>query len=284
MGLFDFLGANKRPKAPAGAAPMDRKFAALAKTAGDKRAQNYDRDEAMRALCALGTPQAVDALFKRFTFTIDPTITDQEEKALAFEGIVRIGKGLCRVPVDGSSRKGDKGELLPLETAEIDALREAAIESARRFCKRAESLNWPLRVMRELLDDDSYLTEVLDLLLQYDTEYMRNVEPKVNLIAAMEGIVSEDARRAAENYLDDVNETVRFHAVETTFKQGDSVSLPALVKMMAGEESVRIKNKVAEGIMRLGWTVPEELRDALSQALIDAPPFRLSRDGKVVKD
>jgi hypothetical protein len=282
VGLFDFL--RKGPKAPSDGAPVDRKLAALAKTAGDKHAQNYDRDEALRALCAVGTPRAVDALFRRFTFIIDPTITDQEEKALAFEGIVRVGKGLCRVRADGTSRKGDKGETLALEPAEVSELREAVIESARRFCKNAESLNWPLRVMRELLDDEAYLTEVLDLLLSYDTEYMRNVEPKVNLITAMEGIVSEDARRAVETYLDDVNETVRFHAVEATFKQGADEAVPSLVKMMATEESVRIKNKVAEGLARLGWTVPEELRETLSDALRDAAGWRVDRHGKVAKE
>jgi hypothetical protein len=279
VGLFDFL--HKGSKAPSDGAPVDRKFAALAKTAGNKRAQSYDRDEALRALCALGTPRAVDALFKRFTFIIDPTITDQEEKALAFEGIVRVGKGLCRVRADGTSRKNDKGEAAALEPAEVAELREAAVESARRFCKHAESLNWPLRVMRELLDDEAYLTEILDLLLSYDTEYMRNVEPKVNLIGAME--VSEDARRALETYLDDVNETVRFHAVEGTFKQGDEAALPALIAMMAHEESVRVKNKVAEGMARLGWRVPAELRESLAEALRDAAEWGIDRDGKVVK-
>lgn len=280
MGLFDFL--RRGDKAPSNA-PVDRKLAALAKTAADKRAQTYDRDEAIRALWVVGTPMAVEALLKRFTFTIDPSITDQEEKALAYEGIVRVGKGLACVRMDGTSRKSDKGDLLPLEPSEVTEVREAVVHAVRRFCRNAESLNWPVRVLRELLDDVSYEVELLELLAAYDTEYMRNVEPKINIINALEEIISPEVREAVEGYLADVNETVRFHAVETTFKQADPVSIGPMVKMLEGEESVRVKNKVAEGLVRLGWVVPREQRAALADALKDTEQYSVSRDGKVAK-
>lgn len=282
MGLFDIFRRGKKQAGNSGQ-PVDRKFAGLVKTATDKRAQAYDREEALRALCNLGTPQAAEALLKRFTFKIDPSITDQEEKNLVFEGIVRIGTGAAGVRANGTAKKNEQGGGEPLDEPEVAELRDAIVDAVRAFCKRAESLNWPLRVLRELLDDQAYQDELLELLADHDTEYIRNVDPKLDLITALEEIVSPEAREAVETYLDDVNETVRFHAVETTFKQGDVTSLPALVKLMEAEESVRIKNKVAEGIRKLDWTIPESLRSSFAEALQDAHEYRMTPAGKVKK-
>jgi hypothetical protein len=280
VGLLDFL---RRGSKPSEGPPVDRKFAGLAKTAADKHAQNYDRDEAIRALCLLGTPQAARALLKRFNFQVDPSINDQEEKELAFDGIVRIGTGALGLRPDGTTPKNAAGEPLPLEPAELDELRTSVVDAVRGSCERAESLSWPIRLLRELLDDVAFEDEVLRLLDGYDTEYMRNVEPKVNLIAALEGIISPAARLATERYLDDVNESVRFQSVETIFKQADAVSVPGLVKLVLAEESVRVKNKVAEGLVRLGWAIPTESRDAFAEALADSGEYRLGADGKVRK-
>jgi len=65
MGLFDrFKGGAKLPKA---ARP---KNAAAAKWADrvEKRAQNYDRQEAIQALSDMASADAVEVLLKRFTF------------------------------------------------------------------------------------------------------------------------------------------------------------------------------------------------------------------------
>ena len=94
MGLFDFI-KNLRP--PGEAAPEEewshKKLASLAEKASSKKLQPFDRDEAIRGVLAIGTHEAAISLLKRFSVTVDPTITDQEEKQLVFEGIVSIGKG-----------------------------------------------------------------------------------------------------------------------------------------------------------------------------------------------
>ncbi len=262
MGLFDFLKKKSSPPPPeAGgkadggkaaakpAAPVDKRVAGPAKVAGDKRAQTYDRAEAIQFLADLRTPEAATALLKRFTFTIDPSITDQEEKDVAFQGIVGAG-----------------AEVVP-----------AVIE----FCLKAETLTWPLKILRELLEDDAYQAELIDLLGRFDTEYARNVDPKVQLLQALEEVVSEEVREAVAPFLEDVNETVRFHAVEVTFAQNDAESVPALVKLLENEESVRVKNKVAERLAQRGWVIPPELREATTHALRDTQGYRVGADGKI---
>jgi HEAT repeat protein len=273
VGLFDFLKKGKG-EAEDGK-PVDRKLASLSKTASDKRAQSYDRDEALRALIKMGTPEAAEALLKRFTVKVDPSITDTDEKQLVFEGLVSIGKG------ERKSSEGGKGAKSPPTPEDREGLRVAVVDRARAFCKRAENLTWALKVLRELLDDTAYEGEILSLLSAFDTEYTRNIEPKINLLAAMEDIKSAAVRSAAEGYLDDVNETVRFHAVQTLFAQGDRASMPALIAMLSKEESARIKNKVADGMMKLGWVAPSELREEFRRAMHSAYEYRVRPDGGV---
>ena len=266
MGVFDFFRRRSSPP-PTGddGPPVDKKLAAAAKTACDKRAQGYDREQAIRQLGAMGTPEASAALLKRFTFTIDPSITDQDERALAYDGIVSAGRG------------GPTAE--SLSAADLDAVRGRVVSAVTDFCAKAENLNWPLRLLRALLSDDEYESELLRLLAVLDIEYTRNVEPKVNLISALEEIHSQRVREAVLPFLEDVNETVRFHTVETLFRQGDAEVLGPLAALVGREESVRIKNKVAEGFLRLGWQIPEAERPAVASALAASRDFRMGPDG-----
>ncbi len=259
MGLFDFLKKSNPPppsgggKAGGGSSggPVDKKIVSLGKVVADKRAQTYDRQEALQALVEMRSADAAAALLKRFTFAIDPSITDQEEKDLAFRGIVETGADAVTAVVD--------------------------------FCVKAETLTWPLKILHELLDDEDYQRELLTILERFDTEYARNVDPKIQVIVALEEQVSEEVREGVEPFLEDVNETVRFHAVQTTFNQGNDVCVPALVKLLETEESVRIKNKVAEGLQFRGWVIPAELREAAAKALRESSGFSVGSDGKVTK-
>ncbi len=277
MGIFDFFkkgGSAKGGSTPPPAPPVDRRVAGPAKTATDKRAQTYDRIEAIQALVALRSPDAAAALLKRFSFSIDPSITDQEEKDLAFQGIVGAGREI-ELPKDPTEREK--------ALADLQKRRDDVIDSVVAYCERAEQLTWPLKVLRELLDDEEYGTELIQLLERFDTEYARNVEPKVQVIKALEAVASPEARAQVERFLEDVNETVRFHAVETTFAQGDAASIPALVSLLAAEESVRVKNKVAEGLLQRALIVPIELRDTANEALRDTNGYSVEADGKVVR-
>jgi HEAT repeat protein len=235
--------------------PLDKKVAGPAKIAGDKKAQTYDRMEAIQQLAEMKTPDAAAALLKRFTFVIDPTITDQEEKDVAFQGVIAAGD-----------------EVVP-----------AVLEFCAVAIKKSEQLTWPLKILHELLDDGEYHDELIELLGRFDTEYARNVEPKIQIIQALEEVESEEVREAVAPFLEDVNETVRFHAVQTTFAQNEPKSIPALVKLLESEESVRVKNKVAEGLMFRGWVLPDELREATATALRDTSGYRVGADGKIAK-
>jgi hypothetical protein len=254
VGILDKL-FGKSPKS--GAAPtntgpaVDKKISGPAKVVADKRAQTYDRLEAIQTLVEMNTPEASAALLKRFTFTIDPSITDQEEKDIAFRGIIATGK--------------------------------AVVPFVTEFCIKAEALTWPLKILGELLNDEEHRNELIALLDRFDTEYARNVEPKIHVIQALEDVVHEDVRSAVERFFEDVNETVRFYAVQTTFAQGMPESVDGLLDLLTQEESVRVKNKIADGLLMRGWLIPQARRDAVNDALSDTSGYSVGQDGKVVK-
>jgi len=249
MGLFDlFKGKSDKGKPQTEPAQGgDKNVARLGKVAGDKHAQNYDRIEAIEGLARIATGEAAAALLKRFTFHIDPSITDQEEKDTALRGVLAAG--------------------------------EAAIEPIRTFCIRAESLTWPLKILKDLVPAERYIEELLRLLERFDTEYTRNVDPKQQLIAELEHYNAPAVRPAVERFLEDASEVIRFVAVATLFAQEDAASAPALAKVLADEESVRVKNRLLEGLLARGWAIPEDQRDRVREAM--PANFALDSQGKV---
>lgn len=245
MGLFDLFKSGGKDTAE----KKSNAAAKWAERAADKRAQNYDRQEAIQALAEMGTPEAAAALLKRFTFLIDPSITDQEEKDAAFRGVLKAGKD--------------------------------AIAPVRAFAAKAESLAWPMRILKELVDEDEFVDELIVWLSKWDTEYAKFVDPKVQLLRALEDHKSEKIRAAVEPFLEDVHEPARFHAAATLLAQDDSTVIAPLVKLMEDEESVRVKNKIADGIVAREWSVPDELREPMRKVLPYA--FSIDGDGRLKK-
>lgn len=248
MGLFDlFKGKSK-------SSDGEKKSNAAAKwaeAAGSRRAQPYDRQEAIQELGKLGTADAVEALLRRFTFNTDQSITDQEEKELAFEGVLKAGS--------------------------------EAIEPIRAFAakKDTESLRWPMRILEKLVEEEAYVEELLVWLSRWDTEYAKYIDPKLQLLQELEVHTHPKIRAAVEPYLQDFTEQARFHAVAATFAQKDGEALGPVLAALLEEESVRIRTKIADGLATLGWEIPDDQRDAVRKVL--PPQFGVGGAGLVTK-
>jgi hypothetical protein len=197
-----------------------------AERVANRRIAAPDRQESLYRLASLGTPEAAEALLGRFTIYSDPSITDQEEKEAAYEGILKAGT--------------------------------AAVEKVVKFMQRAESLSWPIRILDQLLTPEQVVGELLTLLAAMDTEYARDPQRKVQILAALEE--RKDARivAAVERFLEDVNELSRFHALSTVFGQDNAeTALEALRRMFAKEDSMRIKSALLERFAERAWVIAE---------------------------
>jgi hypothetical protein len=197
----------------------------------------------------MGTADAAAALLKRFTFTMDPSITDQEEKDGAYNGILNAG--------------------------------EAAIEPVRAFAAKVDSLAWPMKILKALLDENAYIEEIILWLSRWDTEYAKFIDPKLQILTALHDYRHEKIRTAVEPFLEDVNEEARFHAVSATLAQQDPEAAGALLRCLEQEESFRIKNKIVDGLLLNGWVVPEDVREKTRKVL--PPGYTIDAEGKLRK-
>ncbi|MBN2192946.1 MAG: HEAT repeat domain-containing protein [Polyangiaceae bacterium] len=243
MGLFDIFSSKKSSEG-ASKKKTERELSRLARLAADKMAQNFDRQEAIEQLAAMGTAESAAALLKRFNWSMDPSITDHEEKEAAARGVVNAGS--------------------------------AALEPLRVYAGNAESLTWPIKVLRQIVPAEDLVDELLGVLDEFDTEYVRNIEPKRQLLITLEELPSPEVREAIEPFLTDMSEPVRYAAVTTTFACKDPASIAPLVEALTEEESLRIRNRIALGLTEAGWVIPAEFHAAVAESL--PPEFVLDGD------
>src|SRR5687768_15237365 len=107
-----------------------------AERVANKRAQAYDRWEAIQSLAQMKTKESAEALLPRFTFHIEPSITDQEEKDAVFNGLVETGA--------------------------------VAIEPVVAFMRRAPSISWPIKILDKIATPDLVVGYLLELLSSMD--------------------------------------------------------------------------------------------------------------------
>lgn len=240
MGLFDLF------KKSDGGAGEDKELARLQKMVSNKLSQNLDREDALHRLAQMKSSSAVRVLLTRFNWNLDPSIKDNEEKEIAVAGIVAAG--------------------------------EAALGPIRDYCPKASSITWPLKALRGIVSKDELEGELLGILDEFDTEYVRNPEPKIQLLQSLADFCSEEVRIAVQPFLTDMNEEVRFAAVTTILACGSAEAVESLVDAAATEESLRVKNRIASGLVEQSWAIRTDLQQRLSSLL--PPGFSLR--GEVV--
>jgi len=198
--------------------PLAKHAARLA----DKRSMTPDRWESIQALIKVESEEAIEAMLPRFTYYGDPTITDHEEKETIFNSIVSRG-----------------------------AMAEAPL---RRFIVKAESISWPLKMLERILPADQVQDLLIELLSKMGTEYERDPQRKLQILAELEQRTGPKILSAVQPFFEDVNETARFHAIGAALAQAEAEQVrDVLVAALAREESMRVKSKLLEGFAKLSW-------------------------------
>ncbi len=212
----------------------------------NKRAQNPDRWESIQVLAKMGTPEAVEALLERFEIRVDPSIVDQEEKDAAFGGIVSAG--------------------------------EVAVAPVRAHLAKTDKVSWPLKMLEQLLSPEEVVNELLGLLEGMTTDYERDPDKKIQVVAYLEDRQDPRIVEAVSRFFDDANETVRFHSVGAVFAQQDpSPAYEALLDLVEDEESVRVRVRIFEGFADAEYKIPADRREAVRKMLPEG--FALDQDG-----
>ena len=223
MGFFGLFGKKKSG------------LAKHAERVANKRAQAPDRWESIQALGKIATTEpeggsaderadAVAALLERFTFNVDPTITDGEEKDEAFRWISGAG--------------------------------DAGVPAVRTALGRHESISWPLKCLEALVPGERLNDELMAVLGKMDTEYERDPQRKLQLLGVLEQQRDPSIAPAVAPFFLDMNEEARFHAVRAALPQENASDVvPLLAEALAEEDSVRVKVLALEAMAENGWSL-----------------------------
>jgi HEAT repeat protein len=230
----------------------ERARASNIKGAVNKYAQSADRFRNLQALRDDGSEEAIYGLLRRFGMMYDKTIEDEQEKDWVFEVLAEKGP-----------------TILP---------------SLKKYLVAAESISWPLRLLDKVADREVELATLKEILERHEPGYERDPTKKIQLLNHLGALKDERVPPLAAPYLADMDEGVRYAAVEALVRQGvEAAASATLLDQLtkAEEDSLRIRLQIAEGFAELGWSVPADRREAVLKFLPDA--FKLSKDGKVEK-
>ncbi|HTO97020.1 MAG TPA: HEAT repeat domain-containing protein [Myxococcales bacterium] len=216
MGLLDMLGMGG-PEA---------KVRRLQKKASEKFGPKENRQGAIEELGGLKSEAAVEALLTRYTFRVDPGITDDEEKARVLALISEAG-GVALGPV-------------------------------KRFISGRDEISWPLRALEGLLPEAEVVQFLVEVAKKVGGEYSRVPEKKVLLLHALAGHRSPEIAPAVLPFLTDMDDEVQIAAAEVIARQQDPVGREPLIRhfLEAHEGSnARVREALAGVLADSGWDV-----------------------------
>jgi hypothetical protein len=218
----------------------------------NKHAQSADRWVAMEKLRDEGSDESLFVLCRRFSFSYDKTIEDEQEKEWVCDTL--IGKG------------------------------EATLGPLRRYMKSATSVAYPLRVLAGIAPPARALEVVDELLATEEPGYTRDPDRRIQIIhwlGEWDRLTDHDAvARRIVPYLADFDENVKFAAVEALERHPSSLATDPLVAAMLRpeEESKRLKLRIAELLAKHGVELTRH-KQALAPLFGDLlSGFRLHRD------
>jgi hypothetical protein len=236
MGLLDFLFDAEKKE--------ERKYAKLEKTLKNMYVQAAERGFTIEELRDLRSPEAVRVLLKRFAESAPNTTVDLEEKERVYDVLVELGA----------------------ETS------FSVVDLVSEYLRKADGhINWPLKVLTDLLSRDQFVEFLTELLGDLSAEYTQYPEKKQELMLRAQEFQDEKLAAELVRFLEDMNETVRFLAVDAVLAQDlpDLVVEP-LAQMLAREESLRIVQKLGAAFAsHQAWQIPQDLRAEVAESLPD---------------
>ena len=234
MGLLDIFFDKEKS--------AERKLQKHEKKLTNMYVQAAERQWVVQELAQLGTTEAAGVLLKRFTENNPNTTLDIEEKELVYDTLVRMSRN-----------------------SEVDVVGEI-----KRFVLETEvKINWPLKVLADLLPLDAYVSFLVEVLQTCDTAYQRTVEKKQELMLQAIEHSSPELAEQIGRFLHDNNETIRFLAFDAAFKQEHADALSqAFFERMVEEDSGRIVEKIIGALPdHRDLLVPEELNEQVEAML-----------------
>jgi len=212
------------------------------KTLTNMYMQDSERKFAIEALHEMASEDAIEVLLVRFEETAPNTTVDIEEKEYVYDALVDIG-----------------------QTTDVDV----AGMVTEHLAESQEKINWPLKVLKDLLAYEEMIEVVEDLLDTCADGFQQNPEKKQELMLQSAELRDRELAQKLVEFLEDPNETIRFLAVDAVvFQEFDDIIVEPLRERLVEDDSLRIVKKIAEEFAdHSDWTIPEEEHADVEQAL-----------------
>lgn len=219
--------------------------------ATNRLAQSQDRWAAMEKLRENGGDEALFALCKRFSFSSDKLIEDQQEKGWVIDSLTAIG--------------------------------EDALEPLRRFMGSSNQLAYPLSLLERIASPEKALEIVDEILAQEEPGYTRDPQRRMDVIEWLSEWTGADDETIAKRiipYVADFDENVRFKSVEgLSLKPCDAAAAPLVDGLLnPEEESLRLKLRIAEVLAEHSMSLGERKKEVSTLLEEELKEFRLHRD------
>ena len=218
-------------------APIHPSVVRLTKKVTNKYVQTQERQAAIGALGAIGTSDAVAGLLQRFTFRIEQSIGDEEEKRLVFDDVVRLG---------------------PTST-----------EPLLEFLEKENSPYWACKALREIIGDEESVTHLLRIIDNMEAIFDRDIERKIELVSNLRMFKDPRVRDRLLGFMDDENEELRVHALEGLADLAQEEMAPTFVARLIDEhETQRVKTAVLNLLIEKKWKIKghkEQVRKVIPQ-------------------
>jgi len=237
MGLFDFLKKKEGAKPEDGLSwTLKRRI----KKAHNRFTPAEERHGALQGLAEDASQPAIEALIKRFTFYVEPLTTDEREREYVYDVLMGFGR-----------------DIVPLV---IKSIRES------------DSIQWQLRLYHDLASEEEVLATLIEIIEGYDTEYEKNPQRKIQIIAALGEWKSERVAEVLLRFLEDVDEEVRYQTVQSLLSQDPETTRDRLMEVVMQDESNRIRDFIVDGFIERevsikGYPSRKQFEEILGQDL-----------------
>lgn len=224
MGFFSRLFG--RGDAGAAGTSVSPAVMRLRKKVTNKYGQPQERMQAIKQLAAMHTKEAVSALLQRFTFRIEQTIGDEDEKRAVYEGIVECG--------------------------------ELAVEPILEFLEKENAPYWPCKALRTIVGDEAAVTHLLRIIENMEAIFDRDIERRNELVSNLREFQDPRVREKLLAFLKDENEELRVHAVEGLGGLAGEEIAPVLVEKLLDEnETQRVKTAILNLLIEKKWKIKQ---------------------------
>jgi len=186
--------------------------------------QAMDRQYAMKALYQIGTPEALEALLKRYSVNASVSIVDQDEKRDLYEWLVSAG--------------------------------EKAVGPIESYVSKEDGVYWPLRALKEIAGIERAVDALLRALDRAETLDQRVNEQRAQLVSNLRDFQHPRVLARLKVLCRDPNDDVRMMALDGLLTYGEAEALPiAAERLVDPEEGLRIRSVLFEQLVENGWSL-----------------------------